>query len=288
MNQDLLATVGGLLTFFFWGTSDWLAAKSSRKYDSYDVNLALRPPGLLIGGVLLLASYHGGLSALTPVFLAGIIATAAYIFMIKALSTGAIGIVMPIVSINPLITVGLALLFSGRVLSARQIVAMLVIMTGVLMLAYRKNDDQKSVRELHKETFLALASALFWGLTFFVLDRGVSHLPWQAVYGTFSLVMFIMGLLLVIIKARRQLGAAASSFVKNREGLASGMFVTLGSIAFFYAAGRVGNLLILVVIAAAAPLMASYLGAVFDREQLGLIKRLAAVIIVAGIVLLNL
>ncbi|MES2971701.1 MAG: EamA family transporter, partial [Patescibacteria group bacterium] len=76
-------------------------------------------------------------------------------------------------------------------------------------------------------------------------------------------------------------------FLSHKIGLLSGLFLTTGSIAFFYSAGRVGNVLILIVIAACSPLVASLLSAIYDQEKLGYLKRVGAALAVIGIVLLN-
>ncbi len=290
MSDVAISTIGGLVAFLFWGISDWLAARNSKKYSSYDVNLALRPASLIVGVALLIASYQqiSLLSSLWPIVLVGLLFSAAYIFMMKATTTGHVGVVIPLISINPLITVALAIIFTGRILTWEQLVSILIIMSGVLLLAYRRNPKRIPVKELHRETILALIAAAFWGLGFFVLDAKVGGLAWQIVYGTLSLTMFVLALIMAFTQSKISISQKMKQVSKNGEGLLSGLALMIGSLAFFYSAGRLASILILVVISASAPLVASFLSAVYDHESLVYIKRFAAVLVVGGIVLLNL
>lgn len=290
MSDVTISTIGGLAAFLFWGTSDWLAARSSKQFSTYDVNLALRPPGLILGIILLAANYGaiGSLGKISPIILVGLLFSTAYIFMIKALSTGSVGVVVPIISINPLITVVLALIFHGRVLSWSQLFSILAIMFGVLLLAYQKNPKKIPLKTLHKETFLAFMAALSWGIGFFVLDDKVKGIAWPVSLAVLSITMFVMASIFVAIKARDTFAMKLKLLAQNKSGLLSGTLLTLGSFAFFYTAAKISsNLLILIVISAAAPLVASFLSAVYDHERLGILKRLGTVLVVAGIILLN-
>jgi drug/metabolite transporter (DMT)-like permease len=67
----------------------------------------------------------------------------------------------------------------------------------------------------------------------------------------------------------------------------SGIIFELGSIAFYVASHRAGSVLVPTVIASAAPLVASVMGAVFDKEKISGLKRAGAVVLVTGIILLN-
>jgi drug/metabolite transporter (DMT)-like permease len=99
-----------------------------------------------------------------------------------------------------------------------------------------------------------------------------------------------MGMLALLLVLFTDFAGAAKKIARvlgNITGLVAGTILTLGGIAFYIGADRSGNVLIPAVIASAAPLVASLLSAIIDKERINVVKRIGAVIVVAGIVLLN-
>lgn len=67
----------------------------------------------------------------------------------------------------------------------------------------------------------------------------------------------------------------------------AGVTYRIGTIAFYIGGHRAGSVIIPAVLSSSAPLIASFWGALIDKEKLGLNKRVGAVILVAGIIILN-
>jgi uncharacterized membrane protein len=289
MSNTLIATIGGLIGLVGWGISDWLAAKSSKKNANFDTNLAMQVPGALIMiGVLLISRQHlPTLEHASIIFLATLCLTGAYLLFIKALSTGDVGVVVPLGNLFPLITLVLSVSFLSVSFSVAQVVCMMIIVVGAVLLAYEKRKKNIPIKLLYRETFLALAAAFFWGLGFFINNIVVSKEPWQINYSIITITMGIIAILIIFITNPSKLIARSKKATKNYEGVIAGTTLTLGSMAVYASAGRSGSLLIPLVIASSAPLVSSSLAAVIDKEHINIIKRAGAVIAIAGIVLLS-
>ncbi|HET7673835.1 MAG TPA: DMT family transporter [Candidatus Saccharimonadales bacterium] len=289
MSDTLIATLGGIAAMLGWGSSDWLAARSSKRYGTFETNLAVQSPGLLIMALVLLF-YHQTLPSwpvMSQIFLIGLMFTTAYLLMIKAFATGSVGIVAPLTNTFPLTTLILVIAFGNNVFSALQILAMLLIVVGVIFLAYQKNVNNIPLKVLHKETFLALASAVIWGTSFFISDNVIRETSWQVIMATINSTMVFFALLLIAWTARGKVIRSIKNVSKNKQGIASGVILTTGSITFYATAQKTGSVVIPAVIASSSPLLASMLSAIYDKEQLSVLKRIGALIVVSGIIILN-
>lgn len=289
MNDVFISTVGGLLAFWFWGTSDWLVSKSSKRHNVYEVNLANRVASIILVPILLALNYQAisGLEHILPFIAVGVIFVAANLCMVKALKDGSVGVIVPIISINPLFTLILALIFGGSLLSQEQIIVILIILSGIVLMTYQKNTHKIPLKVLHKDTIYALVAALLWGIAFYILNQSVTGVPWEVVYSMVGITTIVASLALFYIRYQKASLERMRRIKSNTTGMLAGLLLSLGSIAFFYSAEQVGNVLILIVISACAPLAASLLSALYDHEKLGLMKRIGAVMAVGGIVLLN-
>ena len=65
------------------------------------------------------------------------------------------------------------------------------------------------------------------------------------------------------------------------------MFAAIGSIGFYIGAESGSSVIIPAVIASASPLVTSFMAHIKDGERLSLYKRIGAIIIVLGLMLLN-
>ncbi len=290
MSAVLIATFGGLITALCWGTGDWLTAKSSRRFDKYAINFVVQLIGAAIMSVVLLLSDVAFPDAqqVLKILCIAVLITSAYIIFIKALSSGAVGIVVPLANSYPVVTLTLAVIFLGSIFTSQEFIAMLAIVGGAALLAYEKNHKNISFKELHKETFLALCAAGMWGIAFFLIDSLVEQLSWQMLNGLVSIFMATIAGVLLLATSRSKVVQIAREPFTSLITLVAGVLFSVGSIAFYIGSERAGSAIIPTVISAGGPLVASILGAVVDGERIGVLKRLGAVSIVAGIVALNL
>lgn len=290
MNNALVATLGGVWALLFWGTADWLIAKSSRKHNQFFVNLAVQIPGFLIlAAIVLLTNQHlPNLHDFMIIAFTGFAFSVAFLTFIRAFSLGAIGLVAPVSCVYPLFTLIFTALLSSLTFKHSQILASVIIVAGVVMTAYEKRDKKLSLHVQHQATVLALISALLWGLGNYLQNTVVNKMSWQMIFGIINFEMVLFALIIFLIFGRKKVSPKELSLTKNKQMLIAGTIYTLGSIGFYFSSVKVGSFLIPVIVSSAQPLYTSFLGAVLAKEKLTIIKRLGAVIIVAGIILINL
>ncbi len=289
MSDTLIATLAGLFVALAWGTTDWLTARSSRHYDTLEINFAVQTISLVWAGIIFAFSglhVDDGVQVFR-IALSSALIVIAYLAFIKALSSGVLGIVVPLGNIYPLFTIVLSLVFLSTHIKLVQLIAMLGITLGAALLAYEKNVKKIPFKEMHKETGLALMAAVIWGVGFFVLNPVVGQVSWQTITIISEPTAFILSFLLLVATRRQQTTAAIKRSWQAKMPLLVGLLGTAGMISLYFGSTRAGSVLIPTVLAAAAPLVTSLFGALFEGERLGVLKRVGAVVVVAGIVALN-
>lgn len=289
MNSIVIATLGGVGALILWGVSDWLVGKSSKGNANAGVNLAIQSTGAIAMVFVLIVSGEPlpGYTDTATIFLAAAFHTAAYMCFIKASSLGKAGIVVPLINSYPLVTLLCTFLFLAITFSGLQMFSMFVIVGGAVLLGTDRSTWRNKHRGLSKVAAFSLASALFYGLGFFILNTVVDSLAWEVVLGLLSICMGLFALAIFALKQLRNATRSLTSVWHDTFGLLSGVVLAFGSAAFYLSAEVTGNLLIPAVIASASPLVTSVLATVFDKESLIFSKRVGAVVVVLGVILLN-
>lgn len=288
MSPVLIATIAGLITALCWGTGDWLTAKSSKKLDPYAINFVVQAIGAAIMVVVMLVSHTALPSThlLLVILAIAVLFSASYLLFIKALSSGAVGIIVPLANGYPVITLTLAVVVLDNTFSANQIIAMLAIVLGAVLLAYEKNHANIPAHKFHRATFLAVTAASMWGVGFFLVDTIAQEVSWQALTGFMDIFMLgIAGILLMVTNRSKALVSSKRAFVSSAS--VAGLMFVAGSMAFYFGTDHAGSVVIPTVISAGGPLVASILGAVVDKEKIGVLKRAGALVVIAGIIALN-
>lgn len=290
MSNTLIATLGGLCALVLWGVGDWLVARASKHNNAIEVNSAFQLPGfLVIMAIVWLTHQHvNSWHNIWILSLAGLMFTAAFVGFIRALSTGAIGIVAPVASTFPLFALVLTAIFLTLNFTLLQTSAMVVVVIGVVILAYEKRNKKISLKTQHYATVLALITAALWGIGNVFQNGVISKENWLIVIAAINVSMLIFGLLLLVFSSTENPVRKINRVIRNKPALIAGAIYTIGSYGFYYSSVRVGSVLIPLVVGSASPLITSALGAYYDKEYLSLWKRVGAVIVVAGIILINL
>lgn len=288
MNAVLLGSIGGLLAGICWGTSDYLSARSTRKASALQVNFTVQTTAIVM--VLVLYLLHGlHITSWQQVFyvsLSSIFNTTGYYVFVRALSKGAVGIIVPLSNIYPLVTVGLSVLFLQVDFSARQMAAMLAIIFGAVVLAYEKNRKKVPFRQLHRQTTLTVLAAILWGLAYFTLNPVVGKVDWQSVSIISEWASMIYTLLITLAITRSRFPRFAMGALSNRPAYLTGLVGMSGMMAIYFGTSRAG-VVIPTVLSGGGPLIASVWARLIDHERIGWVKRIGAVIVVAGIIILN-
>lgn len=290
MSSIVLVTLAGLLTAVCWGAGDWLTPRSKAKLTPFQISFTV-----YLIGVIMYAVFFAGLSLHWPtatqafrVAGASVLLTAGYLSFVKALTEGAVGIVVPLGATYPLLTLLLSIVFLSQSYKSLQVVAMLLIAAGAVMLAYEKNHRKIPLRQLHKATFFTLLAVSVWGLAYFILNPLVPKLQWQVLLFITEIVGLILAAITLVLAHRRGALEAFKKAVADRTLILAAVLLALGALTLYLAASRAGNLTIPSVLSSLSSLIAALLGATIDREKLGMLKRIGAVVAVGGIILLNL
>lgn len=285
----LIATLGGLGALLFWGLSDYFTGKSGQQRDEYLTNVVLQ---MVVAAIMLPVVLWYGFSVglnTTLAIMVGIslLFTIAFISYIKAMASGPFGITVPIANSYAFITLLVAIFFFQFQLSALHFLALLVIIIGIIMLTVNKTSfHTKNLRS--PAILFAFITMLSWGIAFALIETIVTELPWHNLLFLLTGFMTIFSLI-AYIAIRKKLPALRSLAYSNMKfAYQSGILSGIGFIAFFASAEYTGSVIIAAVIAAASPLVTSFLAYIRDGEKLSLYKRIGAIAVVLGVMLLNL
>ena len=290
MSTTLIGTVAGLLIAICWGSSDYLSAKGTAKLNAFQVNFAMQAVSLiLVAGLFLVSGYHiGNAHELIRIAISSLLISTAFVIFVKALSFGDLGVVVPLSSIFPLFTIILFYIFLNISFKPSQVAAMVGIVLGSAILAYKKNHKKLPLRELHSQTFLALIAAIIWGMAFFIVDPVVSRVPWQTITITSELVALVFAVILIWATERKRIIESITRSLTVRSVLIAGLMGEVGMFIFYLGSGKAGNVVIPTVLSAGGgPVVTSLWAAAIDKEKLGVTKRIGALIVVLGVVILN-
>ncbi len=289
MNATIIATIAGLVTALGWGVADWVTGKVSKKSDPTEINFTVQVTGaIVLGSALLLSGVPlPGHSDLLRIAFYGVCIPVGYMFFINALAAGAVGIIVPLSSIYPLVTLLLTVVFLGSTFAGLQIAAMVGIVLGALLLAYEKNHKKIPAKQFHRATIFALSASAVWGTGFFVINPMIGRVPWQAIAGLNNIVSVFTVLIFLAYKKRRQTIQSINRALSNKTTLMTGSIYALAAVSLYVGSQHAGSLIIPLVLSSSAPLVASVLAAIFDHEKIGALKRAGALVVILGIIILN-
>lgn len=264
-----------------------MAESSRRDFSGIQINFAVQFVSLPIALIVLLFfdTPLDNWRYVSLTVLGSAVFTLAFLAFIKALSKGPTGVVVPLQSVYPFYLLLMSVLFLGQKFSVGQIVAVLMIVTGVFLVAY---EGQKNIKilDFSIDKKMAILSGMLWGVGNFILNSIVDEASWQTIYVVGNLSIFIFALILVLVSSNMDLGVLKKSLIHKRA-LVAGLVVTLGSLSFILGSTVVGSVVIILSIASAEPLAAAFLSRVFDKEILSMHKRIGAVTVVAALIILN-
>jgi drug/metabolite transporter (DMT)-like permease len=207
--------------------------------------------------------------------------------MFRAIEVGVLSIVAPIGGSNAAVTVILATL-SGETLPLLSLIGVVAAVSGVALAAYRpRRNDQQEEASLMRGVFWALAAAVGFGVTFWLLGFQITpHLGgvipvWMArVSAVFWLSMFFM------------VGGKRGSFhiPDQRAWVLILVGAGIGNLAYVannagYGFGHVGTVAVLASLNSAVAVL---LAGVFLHERLARAQWIGVALVLAGIVLLSL
>jgi len=282
--------ISGLISMFGWGTSDFLAAKSSRKI-GFVLTFFW---GQSISFILALCYFIFKFRTLNfnnvpkSIF---IIIISGFLFMIsalafyKSLSIGKISLVGPITASWAMITVLLSVLFLKEILTTNQIAAIVLIIVGVILIS----SDLKEFFQKNKLILLvgakeAITAMFGFGIALFLLTIVVRELGWFI--PSFLSRFFILVFLIFYIILKKQ---SLKTEIKPINWIMIILIGFLDIVAFFaYSVGVSAEYAsIIAPIAASSPLVTTILAQVFLKEKLALSQIFGIIITISGLILIS-
>jgi drug/metabolite transporter (DMT)-like permease len=284
-----IATIGGIIALLFWGLSDYLAGKSGQEKDEYLTTFIIQiaTPFLLLPLVLL----NGEAIVIgVPFFVVMMVTlffTIAYISFVKALSIGPFGVVAPLGNSYALVTLIIGIVFLQLQISTVHFFSLLIIILGVIILSVeRKFFNYKKLRG--SALSLAMITMFFWGIGFALIDTIIDIYPWYQLLFLIGIFMSLFTFSYYIIVHKSFPKWEVMKYKNMTYAWKGGLLAAVGSSAFYIGAEQGGSVVIPAVIASASPLVTSFMAHIKDKEKLSAYKRIGAVLIVVGLMLLNL
>ncbi len=193
----------------------------------------------------------------------------------KALSSGKVGMVVPIANSFGLFTILLSSLFLGEALSFSQLLSTAVIISGIALVSFKAGASLKGV-------YYALATAAMWGVYFFI-----NVYPVAALGPIFAAVLTqaVISAFAFAYSMKKKLLKKPDNDVKKLI-IISGAALATG-VAGFNVGITMANVSVVVLLASAAPLVTVAYARVFYSERLTKLQYLAIAMILAGIAWLS-
>ena len=275
---------------FGWGTSDFLAAKSSRRIGYLLTYFWTQLVAFLIALIyfwiklptLNINNIPQYLIFLLPAGFLFLVGTLAFY---KGLTEGQVSLVSPIGASWAMITVVLSVVFFKEVLQTNQIIAIILIITGIILVSV----NLKELLKIKRLTLLGgikegLIAMLAWGISLFLMVPVSKALSWFL--PVFALKLF--GLLFLVIYT---MFSKKSLKIDLQIPLLILLFLIgfLDIIAFFaYSFGVEREYASIVApVAASFPLVTIILARIFLKEKIVFNQALGIAGVIAGLILIS-
>lgn len=289
MYTDYMGMIAGLVSMFFWGISDFIAATLSRRIGYIRALLWATIFGDVF--IILYALITGTLFNITTsaFFLAatgGLLHTIGSLSFYKGLKEGKVSLVAPISSGWSLILVLSGVLLYGEVLTSYQTGAIALVIIGSILVS-------TDLRELRASSKINLSDpgipyafvALFsWGIGWLFFNEAVKQIGW--ILPNIILSSTIIFFLVIYSTVSKQ----AITTPNNRSDWLRAIFIGLTTIVAYasYSIGIEKYLTSLVgPLAAAYPLVTVILASLILREKTVLNQKLGIIGVISGVALMS-
>ncbi len=217
-------------------------------------------------------------------FLIAFLGYVPFVTFFKGLSTGKVGVVVPISNSAVIFTVLLSIIFLQERLNTFQTTAIALIVIGIILNSVNFKDFKQShIFHPHSGVPYALITCILWGVFWFVWKTPVTWLgPFLSALVQETSMIIFSGAHLNIMKERF---ALPRKYWWNM--LIIGIFAAMGTL-FFNLGINVGPVSIVAALVFTNPLISTLYGRFVYREKLNLQQRIAVLLIIGGIVLISL
>jgi len=285
----LTITLLSIVALILFGVGDYAIGRSGRNLNPHIVNFVLQ---LLVFAVTIPIAFIFGLSMTVPdaliTFVIGLVFGLGFIWFIKAMARGPMGIAAPIVNASAIVSLIVSLIFFGVALSMTAIFALVLVGVGAVLLTFTK--DTLKGKFLHSETTkLAAIAMIIHGVAFAFLTPVIQRNEWFEVLFMMEFGMFVAAGMIMLSAFARKSGELKILFTKQiRIVVLAGLLTGIGAIVMFLAGDIDKNIILPFVLTSASPLITALIAYFVDQERISLISRIGAVVVVLGMVVLNL
>jgi uncharacterized membrane protein len=285
-----MGIISGLISMFGWGTSDFLAAKSSRKIGFVLTFFWAQLISFLVALLYFIFKFRTFDLNNVPKFIfiiiiSGFLFTISALAFYKSLSIGKVSLVGPITASWAMITVLLSVLFLDELLKTNQVLAIILIIIGIILIS----SDLKEFSQKNKLIFSigakeAIIAMFGFGIALFLLAITVKQLGWF-IPGFLSRFFILIFLILYIISKKQSLKIE----IKPINWIIITSIGLLDVVAFFaYSIGvSTEYASIIAPIAASSPLITTILAQVFLKEKIALSQIFGIIITISGLILIS-
>jgi transporter family protein len=283
MIQSILAGLGGM---FGWGLYDFLGGLFSKRIGNFKTLFWSQLAGSVFAILLTFAftinlNIPTRIAFLIPV--ASILYAVAYLLFFKGFELGNVSIISATMNLWAVFTMLFAFIFLGQRLSTLQFVGVLMILAGVVLVSFKKDDIKAQNIKLSsgvKETILAaLLFGIFWNLSEIISEK----IGWLAttVLVKIGVVLF---LLLFSLLASRELRVANTVLQIKLMILFAGV-LEAAAVASVNWGLTIGDVILVTPISSALSVVTIAMAVIFLKEKISKLQGAGMIMVIIGIVL---
>src|SRR3989338_4242812 len=199
-----MGIVAGLLSMVCWGTAIFLAALASRKIGNVLTLFWMQLFGFLFGIIYFILNFKSFFFTLVPqniilLITVSLLQATAYLAFYKGLERAPVSLVSPIGAAWGLVTAVLGVIFFKEILTGTQIMALILIVSGIILLSVNFKDFYKLKKiNLFIGVNEGLIAMLGWGISLFLLVIAAKDLGWflPAFIFRFFMLLFLSAFIL--------------------------------------------------------------------------------------------
>lgn len=293
MSQETHSLLLATLTMVCWGISNGLMKRPSLMIGSARAIRVRQFVMIVCVGLIFFwgnGSFNEDVGWYAISFSLGIFGYIPFYFFCQALRIGSVGVVQAIGNSFPVVVAILAVQFLGLHLNLYQWAAIVIAISGVVLLSLGKQPKGanshigEAVAYSRQALVLSLLACFLWGLFFTGVQIPNSVIGYQAHTFCVQMGSFLGAEIHIRLSSIKKRNISRSTLY---SGVLAGVLAIIGSLSF-YKALSIGNAGIVTAIAGSSPVAASLFGACFLNERLRTLEIGGILLAVSGVVLLGL
>ncbi|MHB1864787.1 MAG: EamA family transporter [Candidatus Saccharimonadales bacterium] len=286
-------TFFALIAAISWGIGDFFGAKAAKNIGPVISMFAISMLELPIFVLYYLLSNSNWIFngvAILYACAAGFAFTIAGVLFFKGLNKGPVSLVSPIASMYPLITTVAAIIIFNSHVTHVELLGILLILVGVLSATGLLN-VKKSEHKLTEGIWLAVLTALLWGIAFALFAQSIKRIGWQnSNLIEIPVVTVCMLALIQFIKGREVISLATTKkALVNKFVILSTILGLVGLVSITVAIARsaVSGGAVATAISSCYPIITIFLALNHFKERVKPIALAGACVGIVGVILLS-